>query len=150
MSRYIEQLKVSGVQPKKAGDFAAIRTVQIVQFQLSMLCASMMCGYGGIDRLVMRLDREQITFSGRLPTTELAAAIAKMTDAEEVALEADFTTGWDYADTSALTEELDDMVLGEEVPWERIRFDFRVTDEEGTEKTCRYGVFEGKVYSGAV
>jgi hypothetical protein len=150
MGRYIEQLRVRGVRPKKEGDFAAIRTMQIVQFQLSMLCASMMCGNGRIDRLVIRLDGEQITFSGKLPTTELTAAIAKMTDAEEAEMEADFTTGWDYADASALTEELDDMALGEEVPWERIRFEIRATDEDGNKRICRYGMFDGKVYCGSV
>lgn len=148
MSRYIEYLKVTGVQPRQMGDFAAIRTVQIVQVQLSVLCGSMIAGGGRIGRLALTADGESLAFSGDLPTTELADAIAKMTDAEEVEMEAEFSNAWDYADADALSEELDDMVLGEEVPWERIRFEMRVTDEKGREEAYRYGVFDGKVLCG--
>ena len=148
MSRYIEYLKVSGVQPRQMGDFAAIRTVQIVQVQLSVLCGAMIAGAGRIDRMVLTVDGERLVFSGGLPTTELAAAIARMTDAEEVELETEFSTAWDYADADAITEELDDMALGEDVPWERFRFEMRVTDEKGREKVCRYGLFDGKVFCG--
>ena len=148
MAFYKEHLKVTGVQPRQMGDFAAIRTVQIVQVQLSVLCGAMIAGCGRIDRLLLTVDGERLVFSGHLPTTELAAAIAGMTDAEEVEMETEFSTAWDYADSDAITEELDDMALGEEVPWERICFEMRVTDEKGCEGIYRYGVFNGRISCG--
>ena len=146
-----ESLFTGDVRPKEF-DFAALRMVSIIQYQLSQLCALMLCGRGRIESLVLIQDGERFEFSGSLPTTGFAEAVSKMTYAAELEMHLTCTTSAGDAETSAIMDELDDMADVEKEAWHDIRFECFVSDAGYPEagRLYRYGVWDGELLHGEV
>ena len=72
-----EELKVSNARPKE-DDFSAWRMLSLIQYQLSQLCALMICGRGRIDRLLITKDEYPPVTSVELEQDALELAQGEM------------------------------------------------------------------------
>ena len=143
-----EELKVSNARPRE-DDFSAWRMLSLLQYQLSQLCALMICGRGRIDRLLIMKDGSKFEFSGSLPTTELIEALCRMTGANELELQLECSTASADPETAGIMDELDDMAENENASWDDIRFEC-FTDQCGNRHKYRYGIWDGTFYHGEI
>ena len=143
-----EELKVSNARPKE-DDFSAWRMLSLIQYQLSQLCALMICGRGRIDRLLIIKNGAKFEFSGSLPTAELIDALYRMPGADELEMQLECSTASADPETAGIMDELDDMAENGNASWDDIRFEC-LTDECGNRHIYRYGIWDNAFYHGEI